>query len=60
MASLPLNEAGYLDMLVPLPLPSTPYSRIGDWPLVLLLIFVGVSALVARFRFGVDASDVPE
>jgi len=60
MASLPLNEAGYLDALVPLPLPPTLYSRIGDWPLVLLLIVVGGSALVARFRFAVDASGMPE
>lgn len=36
-AQLPLNEAGYLDALVPLPAAPTLYARIGDWPLFVLL-----------------------
>lgn len=51
---LALNTAGALDVAVPPPLPQTLYSRIGDWPLALLLLFGGLRAVVARKRFAVD------
>jgi len=57
--SLPLNAAGYLDVAVPAALPPTLYARMGDWPLAILLIGLGVAgaARVAwRTRFDVDAS----
>ncbi|MDA9207389.1 apolipoprotein N-acyltransferase [Octadecabacter sp.] len=60
VASLPLNEAGFVDAQVPSALPPTLYSRVGDWPLLVLLIFAGVSALVARYRFGVDPNAAQE
>jgi apolipoprotein N-acyltransferase len=36
-ASIPLNTAGYLDALLPAPLPPTQYSKTGDWPVLVLL-----------------------
>lgn len=53
-ASLALNEAGYLDALVPKPLPATLYARIGDWPLTVLLIVCILGGGLARRRFSVD------
>ena len=40
VASLPLNEAGYLDTPLPGSLPPTLYSRTGDWPMIVLLILL--------------------
>jgi len=54
--SLPLNEAGYLDALVPAPLPPTLYARIGDWPLSALLIVALGAGVARRTRFDVDHS----
>jgi apolipoprotein N-acyltransferase len=48
-ASLPLGEAGFVDATLPQPLPPTLYSRLGDWPVALLLIF-GIA--MSRSRFG--------
>lgn len=45
--SLPLNEAGRLDALVPAGLPPTLYAKIGDWPLLVLLL-ICIAAGVAR------------
>lgn len=38
LAALALNEAGFIDAALPLPLPPTPYSRTGDLPLALFLL----------------------
>ncbi len=38
MGSLPLGEAGYLDVALPPPLPPTPYYRTGDLPVALALL----------------------
>ena len=38
LQALPLNEAAYLDVTLPAPLPPTLYSRTGDLPYVLLLL----------------------
>ena len=35
---IPLGEAGAIDALLPAPLAATLYSRIGDWPVVLLCL----------------------
>jgi apolipoprotein N-acyltransferase len=53
-AQLPLNEAAYLDAMVPAALPPTLYARIGDWPLTVLLSVFILAGGVARRRFGVD------
>jgi apolipoprotein N-acyltransferase len=51
---LPLNEEGYLDAAVPAPLPPTFYARIGDWPLVVLLLLCGGAGVASRNRLSVD------
>lgn len=38
LASVPLNEAGFVDARLPAPLPPTLYSRTGDLPLMALLM----------------------
>lgn len=41
--SLPLGEAGYVDVMLPVPLPPTLYSRTGDWPILILsFILAGI------------------
>ncbi|MES2968642.1 MAG: apolipoprotein N-acyltransferase [Pseudomonadota bacterium] len=44
VADLALGEVGYLDAALPGALPATPYSRYGEWPVLVLL--VGLGALV--------------
>lgn len=49
LASLPLNEAGFVDAPIPAPLRVTPYSRMGDLPvLVMLFLLTGVLLRLAR------------
>lgn len=50
VASLPLGQAGYLDVPLPPPLPPTPYARTGDLPLLLLLTLGLGGAWVTRRR----------
>lgn len=45
--SLPLNTAGYLDSVLPAPLPPTLYARIGDIPTFILLC---LAVLFMRMR----------
>jgi len=48
-ASLPLGQAGYLDASLPPPLPPTLYARIGDWPILALLVLaLGTAFVIAR------------
>ncbi|AWD21282.1 apolipoprotein N-acyltransferase [Fuscovulum blasticum] len=49
-ALLPLGARGTLDVSLPGPLPATPYARIGDWPLALLLLAGLVLAGLVRLR----------
>ncbi len=46
----PLNEAGYLDAVLPKALPPTLYARMGDWPLALLLGVLLFAPIAARRR----------
>lgn len=48
--SLPLGEAGFIDVRVPAPADPTPYSRTGDWPVVafVLSIIAGLFAVARR------------
>lgn len=50
-ALLPLGQAGYLDVIQPGAGAVTPYAKLGDLPLGLLLISVGVFCAVRRRRF---------
>jgi apolipoprotein N-acyltransferase len=52
LKSLSLNEAGYVDALLPMPLPPTVYSKLGDLPIALLLIFVTFMALLPKMTVG--------
>ncbi len=55
IASLPLNEAGFVDAALPAPLPATLYSRTGDLPLTILLLFGLCVAVLLRWRrFRID------
>ena len=57
IAQLPLNEAAYLDVMVPTALPPTLYARIGDWPLTVLLTFCILLGGIVRWRFVVDPTE---
>jgi apolipoprotein N-acyltransferase len=48
--SLPLGIEGVLDAPLPRPLAPTPYSRMGDGPLGLLLAAIALAALARRAR----------
>lgn len=56
LASLPLNEAGYLDAQVPGVLPPTLYVRIGDWPLLVLLVLCIAGGVASRLRNKIDVA----
>lgn len=54
-ARIGLNEAGWRDAALPAALPQTPYARLGDAPvLVLLSVLLFLAAFAAR-RFAIDA-----
>lgn len=48
-ASIPMNTKGFLDVALPHVRPPTPYSRYGDYP-VLVLLFAALCALTLRRR----------
>ncbi|BDW86653.1 apolipoprotein N-acyltransferase [Roseicyclus marinus] len=50
VASLPLNAAGYLDAPLPPALPPTLYARMGDFPVIFLVLFATTLALLAARR----------
>ena len=49
-ATLPLGQPGVLDRALPAALSPTPYSRLGDLPLLLLLAGLALPLIVARRR----------
>ena len=53
LASLPLGQAGYLDVALPKPLPETLYRRTGDWP-VLALLLIGLVSMQLLQRRAAD------
>ena len=48
--SLPLGVEGVLDAPLPQPLPPTPYTSLGDGPLGVVLVALGLTAIFARRR----------
>ena len=48
--SLPMGEAGYLDVRLPGVLPPTPYARWGEGPVLLLLMGLAIGLRIARRR----------
>jgi len=46
--SLALNEAGYIDALLPAPNSATFYSRMGDMPIIGILVLVAFLTLLAK------------
>jgi len=54
--SIPLGEAGSRDIALPAPLPATLYARIGDGPVLLLLVFLAITLLTLGRRLPVDDS----
>ena len=48
--SLGLNEAGYIDASLPKPLKPTFYSKSGDLPITVLLLFVAFTTLLLKMR----------
>lgn len=54
VASLGMGQTGALDVALPAALPPTLYSRIGDWPLRLLVILAAVALIAGRARKSVD------
>ncbi len=48
LAQLPLGKDGFLDARLPMPLPPTLYSKLGDWPAILLLVL----GLIGTTLFG--------
>ena len=52
VASLGLDQAGYIDAVLPAPLPATPYVRFGDAPaLIAIAVVLGLTFL--KFASGV-------
>ncbi|MFB2593730.1 apolipoprotein N-acyltransferase [Paracoccus sp. p4-l81] len=49
LASLPLGQAGFIDHALPAPLPPTLYARLGDGPLLAVLV-LALLALALRRR----------
>ena len=48
IASIPLNEAGYVDAPLPSAAEPTVYARHGDWPVFLLLLIAIISAVFGQ------------
>ena len=55
--SLPLSEAGYLDTNVPRAIAPTVYSKIGDWPLFVLLCLCMFVGFARRKRILIDGDE---
>ena len=49
LGRIALGDEGVLDLGLPAALPPTPYSRTGDWP-VIILLFAALFLLGARSR----------
>jgi apolipoprotein N-acyltransferase len=48
--ALPLNTEGYLDAVLPEPLPETLYAKSGDLPLTIVVVLLLLTALLRRRR----------
>ena len=50
LASLPLNTDGFVDAALPAAYQPTPYARSGDWPVLALLVLLGLGLGTIRRR----------
>lgn len=48
VAALPLNTAGFVDAALPSPLPPTLYTKVGDLPMILLVLLGLIGGVLAR------------
>lgn len=55
VAEIPLGVAAFVDAALPAPLPPTLYARFGDWPILLLLLCLGVPLYLAQPRQRLDS-----
>ena len=55
--SLKLNEAGFLDANLPVPLDATIYARFGNLPFLLMLLILGLATKYVTFRSGKQTTD---
>ncbi len=55
--NLKLNEAGYLDANLPMPLDATIYARFGNLPFLIWMIILGLAAKYVTFRSGKQTAD---
>lgn len=53
-AHIPLGEAGAIEAPLPGPLPPTPYAKVGDLPVIVILLSLGLALFVANRRKAVD------
>ncbi|WP_293574447.1 apolipoprotein N-acyltransferase [Phaeobacter sp.] len=45
LKDIPLGEAGFVDAILPLPLPPTLYARTGDWPVFVLCVVLALGGV---------------
>nr|WP_272008545.1 apolipoprotein N-acyltransferase [Roseovarius sp. ZX-A-9] len=50
IGEIPLGQAGWLDVALPRAAPPTPYARLGDWPVLALMLLIAALA-AQRHRF---------
>ncbi len=53
-ARIPLGEAGFVDAALPAPLAPTPYARMGDLPVAIVLFGLLAAAVLHRRRYDSD------
>lgn len=49
VVSLNMHNSGYIDALLPLPLPPTLYSRFGDLLFLFMIVFIAIFAISLRY-----------
>ena len=60
LGQIGLGEQGLLDLPLPVALPPTLYTKIGDWPVLVLLAFLTLGLFAVRRRNLVDPAARPD